>query len=148
MAGWDYARDIDGTAIAPYVDRDRFVGEPVGGFRGKLLDIAYKHGAYAASRHWSKAQLVMFETFLRYTDGNGNITHPDGAAGHAFQNRSELAKLMKSGIDSTFVMTQNTPDYGTVRANMIALDAAVPEDRKSTRLNSSHSQQSRMPSSA
>ena len=49
------------------------------------------------------------------------------------------------------VMREGT-DYdnegGWFDANLVRFKAGRPQDRKSTRLNSSHSQQSRMPSSA
>lgn len=126
MAGWDYDEKVGGTSLSDYADMVRIVGEPVGGVRGQTLDIAYKHGAFAAGRHWSKAQLLMLETKLRYTDSAGAITHVDGAAGHAYENRSELAKLMKLSNDSIFRMTRVMPDYGLVRADFICLDEAQP----------------------
>ena len=49
----------------------------------------------------------------------------------------------KIGLDSGEALA---PDAGCTRAFEVKLDTGV--DRKSTRLNSSHSQQSRMPSSA
>ncbi len=126
MAGWVYDEKVGGTSLSDYADMVRLVGEPVGGVRGQTLDIAYKHGAYAAARHWAKAQLVMLETKLRYTNPSGAITHVDGAAGHAYENRSELAKLMKLSNDSIFRMTRLMPDYGLVRADFICLDEAQP----------------------
>jgi hypothetical protein len=123
---WDYNEQIGGTPLTNYADMVRFVGEPIGGVRGKTLDVAYKHGAYAAGRHWAKAQFVVLETLLRYTDSAGAITHTDGAAGHVYQNRSELARLMKQSANSIFTMTRVVPDYGTLRARFISLDEAAP----------------------
>ena len=53
------------------------------------------------------------------------------------------------GIDMALLELDGTPNKGSLGANAIlGASLACARDRKSTRLNSSHSQQSRMPSSA
>ena len=46
------------------------------------------------------------------------------------------------GVERTIQFSRRLPELG------VDVEMLVPTDRKSTRLNSSHSQQSRMPSSA
>ena len=68
---------------------------------------------------------------LEAIERNGSQTVPADLAGDVI--RGALTLVLK---------TQHTPDLDTVR------DALAVADRKSTRLNSSHSGESRMPSSA
>ena len=67
-------------------------------------------------------------------------------------NDPGLAKLTAPGKDAEELWrVLNSPDIGAFDDVMLVLNqdsAAVNEDRKSTRLNSSHSAKSRMPSSA
>ena len=59
-------------------------------------------------------------------------------------NPAEISELLKSKIQNLEV-SADTRNQGTV---VSVTDGICRIDRKSTRLNSSHSQQSRMPSSA
>ena len=59
---------------------------------------------------------------------------------------SKTSALAHLHVSNKFDIPDNSVDL--VFSNLLLHDLADPKDRKSTRLNSSHSQQSRMPSSA
>ena len=58
-----------------------------------------------------------------------------------FADSASFEKQAKRGL-------VECPVCGSTKVERALMAPAVPKDRKSTRLNSSHSQQSRMPSSA
>ena len=60
--------------------------------------------------------------------------------------RRKLDLLLRTGK----LLMESAADTNRIERNMkrVAAFMGIPEDRKSTRLNSSHSSQSRMPSSA
>ena len=69
-----------------------------------------------------------------------------------FMNRDYFLKLCKNGCSNynkNWSCPPNSPKFDEFSADYTnSLLVEVTRDRKSTRLNSSHSQQSRMPSSA
>ena len=67
----------------------------------------------------------------------------------SFLNKNADLKIkVTSSLATVFVITQITLGAVVIDTKLHAVLVAVHLDRKSTRLNSSHSQQSRMPSSA
>src|SRR5690606_28358482 len=66
---------------------------------------------------------IVLKTVLRWTNSSGNITHTDGAAGHIFQNLSELKLLF--GQPGLKYLTRVAPDYGEVRAEFEMIGAPV-----------------------
>ena len=66
-----------------------------------------------------------------------------------FGPKVDFAELVKQGAVIVDVRTPGEYAGGHIKGSMnIPLQSLSGQDRKSTRLNSSHSQQSRMPSSA
>ena len=89
---------------------------------------------------------------LRYmlVDGQGNFGSVDGD--NAAAMRYTEVRMARIGHELLADIDKETvdfgPNYDESRQEPLVLPTKVPKDRKSTRLNSSHSRASRMPSSA
>lgn len=125
MAEWDYSYQAGPkggalTALSTYCSRVRIVDEGMGGKRGDNIAIPYLHGARAVGHKFASESTLNLEVVLRYTNGSGAITHTDGAAGHAFENLSEVKRLL-GGQRSLATLQRTAPDHGTVQIDVEAL---------------------------
>ena len=112
---WDYEAGPPGGALTNLVDfctDIRVHAEVVPGFRGRNPLIAYQHGEFASPRKFHPAVNLLLETWLRYTDSAGAVTHTDGEAGHVLENFGSMKKLL-TGAQGALVRLQRTaPDEG------------------------------------
>ena len=105
---------------------------------------------------WNAVNRTDFQGSIK-VGGAGQLLSPGGAASITLNNNG--ANIPTAGI-TTLSVTGNSTIAGTATTGIGAITAGATNtllsntvvgmtgDRKSTRLNSSHSQQSRMPSSA
>ena len=99
-----------------------------------------------ANRHWSEDERIALDGIRLMV---ADIMAP-AAAAHDRDGtfpKDNVKAINQMGLNAIFIPEA----YGGMPMSYrfyIAVVKAIAEDRKSTRLNSSHSQQSRMPSSA
>ncbi len=132
---WDYdyrAGPKGGTLVTldTYADMIRLLSEFVVGRRGSNPTVAYKHGVEANPRKFFESMNLLLETKLRYTNASGGVTHTDGRAGHVFENRSELGRLL-GGVQGKLVTLQRiVPHWGTVQIDVELLSEAQPSQQQ------------------
>ena len=90
-----------------------------------------------------------------YAAGKGEVVTTDAARGNAAAGGDvlhsaykQINQLLAQGKDVVFDTTGLNPNVRKAAVGIAGRNGARVEDRKSTRLNSSHSGESRMPSSA
>jgi len=107
------------TALSTYCLSVRIVGESGVGKRGRDVTVQYLHGEHAVAHKFATPRLIPLEVVLRYTNGSGAVSHADGAAGHAFENLSEVKRLL-FGQASLATLERIAPHQGTVRIDVEA----------------------------
>ena len=100
---------VDGTVLTGVVDTVR-LGEGTAGKRADLIEVAYRHGAYVAARHWTQARLMPLRTML-----------PRGATPLAIY--TALYDLEKLLLGRTPSLARNDPVNGEVQADILVDDA-------------------------
>src|SRR3546814_10889710 len=91
------------------------------------------------------AKLDTADLGARLREKQSNLDSARSALNLAAINREKAATLAKNGYKSQTALDEAENTWRTARANVAAMEQ---QDRKSTRLNSSHECASRMPSSA
>lgn len=119
---WAYtykAGPFGGTlvALSTYCQSVRIVGESGVGKRGNDVTVQYVHGNRAVAHKFATPRLLPLEVVLRYTTATGTITHTDGAAGHAYENLSEVKRLLR-GQAGLATLERIAPDMGEVRIDV------------------------------
>lgn len=115
---WDYAWQAGpdgGTLVdlADYCTSARVVDEGGAGKRGTNIVIPGLEGRRSDPHKFSEQGLLGLEIVLRYTNAAGAVTHPDGAAGHAYDNLSQVKRLLY-GHRTLTRLQRTAPDHGTV----------------------------------
>ncbi len=100
---------IDGTVLATIVDSVR-LGEGVAGKRADLIEVAYRHGAYVADRHWTQARLMPLRTLLKREATPADI----------YTSLYDLETLL---LGRTPLLARNDPVNGEVQAEILVDDA-------------------------
>ena len=100
-------------SILDYATMVRFPSESVAGLRGSDPMAQYMHGEVSAPRKFYPARTFNVEIHLRETNNVGGVTHTDGAAGHIYENYSELVRLFSGGQNSLVRLERTAPDSGT-----------------------------------
>ncbi len=108
------------TALSTYCDRVRIVDEGMGGKRGNNIAIPFLHGARAVEHKFASESSIALEMVPRYTNSAGAVTHVDGAAGHVYENLSEVKRLL-TGQRGLATVQRVAPDHGTVQIDVEAL---------------------------
>ncbi len=117
--GWLYAYKAGPpggalTAILDFAYDVRLVSEPTSGFRGRNPKVAYQHGEFSSPRKFHPAANVLLETWLRYTDSAGAVTHTDGRPGHVAENYGSMKKLLTGAQDSLVRLERTNPEDGVI----------------------------------
>lgn len=108
--GWDYNIRADGVALSDYCDRVVVVTEGMANREDTDFKVPGLEGQVTfPNKLWDSGNVVLV-TFISYTNEYGQVTHPDGAAGHAYQNFSALKRLL--GKNGLVDLRRDTPDYG------------------------------------
>ena len=105
------------VALSTYCMSARIVGESGVGKRGGDVTVQYLHGAHPVAHKFAQPRLIPLEVVLRYTNSSGAVSHADGAAGHAFENLSEVKRLLR-GQAGLATLERIAPDQGTVRIDV------------------------------
>jgi hypothetical protein len=114
MANWDYAWQVDGQALSDYCVMVRLPSEFAMPRRGQHVEIPFHHGNRRPSGlHLAGGQFGL-ETTIRMTNPSGAITHPDGAAGHAYENFGKLKELFTGKGGASPLLRRTAPHQGTV----------------------------------
>ena len=125
---WVYSYQTDSVDLLDYCDAVVIENEGGSGKRGSNLAVGFLDGERWEPKNYGPLDLVL-KTTLKYSNASGLITHVDGAAGHVFENLSEMKKLMtQPGLK---YLTRTAPDYGSVRAafEMIGPPLIPPAER-------------------
>ena len=117
--GWLYAYKAGPpggalTALLDFAYDVRIVSEPTSGFRGRNPQVAYQHGEFSSPRKFHPAANVLLETWLRYTDSAGAVTHTDGRPGHVVENYGSMKKLLTGAQASLVRLERTNPEDGVV----------------------------------
>lgn len=113
---WQAGPDVAGLAdLADYCNFVRLLSgaETSAGLRGENVLSPYRHGRIPVPEKYLTEKLVGLEVSYRETDASGVVTHPDGRAGHLYENRSTVERLLRGRKGQTLVR-RTAPDYGTV----------------------------------
>lgn len=108
-----------GTSTSDSVDLNNYCtdvlieDESGGGKAGGNTVVGFLDGERSEPKTYAPLDVVL-KTVLRYTNSAGAVTHLDDAAGHVFENLSELKLLF--GQPGTKTLTRDAPDYGAVKA--------------------------------
>lgn len=102
---------INGTVLTTIVDSVR-LGEGIAGKRADLIEIAYRHGAYVADRHWTQARIMPLRTLLKR----------GATASDIYTSLYDLQKLLLSQ-DPLPLLARNDPVNGEVQAEILIDDA-------------------------
>jgi len=106
------------TDVADYASVVRILSEGMAVRRGDNTVVPYQDGEYSEPFKFLGARTMMFDVQLRYTDASGAITHADGAAGHAYENLSELKRLLGWGGRSRRMLRRTAPHQGAVETRI------------------------------
>lgn len=110
---WTYSYQADGSDLLDYCDAVVVENEGGAGKRGGNLTVGFLDGERWEPKNYAPLDLIL-KTTLKYTSAAGTITHVDGGPGHAFENFSEVKKLLtQAGLK---YLTRTAPDYGSQRA--------------------------------
>lgn len=110
MAWLTYNITADSEALDNYCDRVVVVTESMANREDSNFRVPGVEGEFSYPDKLWEAGNVIMETFLKYTDQNGDVTHEDGAAGHVYENLSHLRRIFsKNGLVD---LRRTAPDYG------------------------------------
>ncbi len=128
---WDYDYEAGPpggalTDLDTYCYEIRIKNEAAPGFRGRNPKVAYTHGEFSSPRKFHPASNVLLETWLRYTDAAGAVTHTDGRPGHVYENFDFVKKLLTGDQDSLIRLQRTAPEHGTVHMDVELLAAGRP----------------------
>lgn len=116
--GWtyNYRAGPTGGTLTPLLDHANGIWIPSEGTAGKAgenIKVPSRHGSRFRPFKFYEEGLIEIKMSLRYTDDLGTITHPDGAAGHAYQNHAAIKRLLDTGL-TTATIRRDMPDAGEV----------------------------------
>ncbi len=128
---WDYDYEAGPpggglTDLDTYCYDIRIRNESVTGYRGRNPKVAYTHGEHSSPRKFHPAANVLLETWLRYTDSAGAVTHPDGRPGHVYENFDFVKKLLTGDQGSLARLQRTAPEHGTVHMDVELLGPGRP----------------------
>lgn len=129
---YNYQAGPKGGSLTPLLNFCTFVrivdeGGP--GFRGEPVTIQYLEGAREVPHLFSEPRLVGLECGLRYTSAAGTITHTDGAAGHVYENLSNLKRILY-GDRLMVTLQREAPHQGTVQIDVkVGAPVSISQDR-------------------
>lgn len=110
MAWPTYAIEADGVELDDYCDRVVVVTEGMANREDSNFKVPGLDGELSfPNKLWDAGNVIM-ETFIRYTDEDGLITHADGAPGHVYENLSVLKRVL--GKNGLVDLRRTAPDYG------------------------------------
>lgn len=110
MAWLDYGITADGANLTDFCDRVVIVTEGMANRESANFRVPGVEGEFSYPNKLWEAGNVIMETFLRYTDPDGDVTHEDGAAGHVYENLSHLRRIF--GKNGLVDLRRTAPDYG------------------------------------
>lgn len=113
MTLWDYAIEADTEALDDYCDRVVVVTEGMANREDSNFKIPGLEGeAFFPNKLWDSGNVIL-NTFLRYSDPTGAVTHTDGAAGHVYENLSALKRIF--GKNGLVLLERTVPHYGVTQ---------------------------------
>lgn len=104
----DFDYRVEGVALVPTFATFVRLDEASAGVRAELLDIAYRHGAHVARRHWQQARLM--EMIVHFPTTSAVIT---ATARQGFDD------LLYGGIKT---MTREDPALGEVQSSILTVE--------------------------
>lgn len=130
---WDYAYQAGPkggslTALSNFCRSIRVLEEGGSDKRGADVAVQYLHGEHAVAHKFLTPRLIPLEVGLRRTSAAGTITHADGAAGHAFENLSEVKRLLR-GQRGLATLQRTAPDMGPVQIDVHCGKPTPTQDR-------------------
>lgn len=121
---WDYAWQAGpkGGTLSDLDDYCKWVrlaggGELIAGKRGTNQVSPYRHGTLVVEHKFNTELVVPLEMSFRYTNAAGTVTHADGAAGHFYENKATVERLL-SGSKGLATVRRTIPQYGVVEADV------------------------------
>lgn len=130
---WDYAYQAGPkggslTALSNFCSNVRVLSEGGSGKRGGDVTVQYLHGEHPVPHKFLTPRLIPLEVVVRRTSSAGTITHADGAAGHTFENLSEVKRLLR-GQRGLATLQRIAPDMATVQIDVHCGEPTPSQDR-------------------
>lgn len=122
MANWEYDVSVNNAPLDQFCDRVIVITEAMGSKEDSDIKIPGIEGVlHIPNKLWDAGNVIL-STWLRYTDGSGLITHPDGSPGHVYDNFSSLKGLIRAGAGQ-IDLERTIPDVGEVHLAAESIDA-------------------------
>lgn len=113
MSSWDYMPTADGEDLHDYCDRAVVVTEGMANREDANFKIPGFEGEVSFPNKLWDAGNVILNTFIKYADANGEVTHADGMPGHVYENLSALKRIF--GKNGMVDLRRIAPDYGETK---------------------------------
>lgn len=124
---WTYDYEGQSTDLLDHCTAVTIDDESGAGKQGSNLQVGHLDGERWGAKPYAPLDVVL-KTVLRYSNSSGAVTHADGAAGHVYENLSELKKLL--GASGIKTLTRIAPDYGTVRARFEMISGPIRGEQR------------------
>ncbi len=120
MATWVYDYEAGPTAgpftnLLDFCDEVLTASEGDAPKRGGNISIPYRDGVYSDPLKFRDNKIVFLDCMVSYTDAAGLVTHPDGSAGHIYENLQSLKKLL-GGDGAEVTLRVDKPHMGALEA--------------------------------
>lgn len=135
MAAWDYGYSVGDeggsfTSLAQFAHGVRVLNEGGAVRRGTNPIVPYVDGEFSEAFKFLDARTLLLDVNLRYTNAAGAVTHTDGEAGHAYENLSELKRLLGWGGRNRRVLRRTAPHQGAVETRIECIGGVEPSDAR------------------
>jgi len=125
--GWDYDYRVrreseanPGSVLSDYLRRVTLQGETSAADDAAPYKVAGRDGETSPPGGLASGRLIVLQGVLRYTDAAGAVTHTNGAAGHAHENRGKVAELLADRGERTWLV-RDDPNAGQVETSFKTL---------------------------
>lgn len=121
MALWEYDVAANGVPLSDFCNRVIVVTEAMGGKDDTDIKVPGMEGElHIPGKLWESGNVIL-STWLRYTDEDELITHIDEEAGHAYENFSELKRILRGGAGQV-LLSRTAPHQGDVELLVESVD--------------------------
>jgi hypothetical protein len=110
---WAFAYTIDTNAISDWCTAVRIATEVATFPRGEPIVLPFHDAGVEGLLRPGSSFDIPLEADLRYTNSAGAVTHVDGAAGHVYENRSNLLRYL-TATDTRRWLQRTAPHQGAV----------------------------------
>lgn len=110
---WDFNYRINGTALSDYMSMVRIIPEMAAPLRPGNHEQANREGEFSELDKVANGFDIILEGDMRYTDAAGTVTHPNGGAGHIYENHAAVLALLMDTTSRRYLQRDH-PHHGDV----------------------------------